>query len=170
MRLWLISFWSLNRLKWRMSLSYTSNIKNTLSFHEPEAWKRYPCQAEPLRLGHDSTHLSSRPGNSTWYTDIFRVLIVPNVSCTWSGTVIILLQFSCFVKRKGFGMLFLSRGRGGGEGKLSKLRICSEWESCIQCNPIVLRQERVIKGILRNAKWLRSLVIRVRKLNEFGSI
>ena len=108
MRLWLISFWSLNRLKWRMSLSYTSNIKNILSFHEPEAWKRYPCQAEPLCLGHNSTHPSSRPGNSTWYTNIFMVLIVPNVSCTWSGTVIILLQFSHFVKRKGFGILFLS--------------------------------------------------------------
>jgi len=34
-----------------LALSYTSSSES-LSFHIPEAWKRYPFRAEPPRIGH----------------------------------------------------------------------------------------------------------------------
>lgn len=39
--------------KWQISLSFhTLQLVKSLTFHIPDAWKRYPFQAEPFRIGH----------------------------------------------------------------------------------------------------------------------
>ena len=49
---------------------------------------------------------------------------------------------------RGFGSPFLERGGGGGDRRFA----VSE-NKCMQCNPMVLMQERVVGGISQNIKW-----------------
>ena len=76
---------------------------------------------------------SSRPWNSTCYSDILWYELYQTFRAHEEVLWLFYDNFHVSSKgREGFGISFLRRGGG------SLLRICSEWESCMQCNPMVL--------------------------------
>ena len=53
-------------------------------------------------------------------------------------------------EEKGFGSQFLAGGGGGGRGNWA---FAVSENQCMQCNAMVLMQERVVGVFLQNYKW-----------------
>ena len=127
------------------------NYKKPLPFHVPEAWKRYPFRGEPLYLGHYSTP-SSCTENSTWYSDIVWYELHQTFRAHEEVLWLFYDNFHFSSKeRDGFGISFFGRGGGG-------------WLDSGKGHQGYFTERQMATVRL----W--SLLIRVRKMSELGSI